>query len=75
MKIRDIHAIYINLEKDVIKEKRLKNILNKLGISFTRQDAVYGRELENPQYRDLIAQHFDVSPSQMSVGFWSNRKF
>ncbi len=73
MKIRDIHAIYINLEKDVIKDKRMKKILNKLGISFTRQDAVYGRELENPQYRDLIAQHFGVSPSQMSVEFWSNR--
>ena len=56
----------------MIKDKRMKKILNKLGISFTRQDAVYGRELEIQIERPYCST-FWCSPSQMSVEFWSNR--
>ena len=47
MKIQEFHAIYINLEKDKVKNTRIKQILNKLNIKHTRQEAVYGKELSN----------------------------
>ena len=44
MKIQDIHAIYINLEKDREKRNRIEKILKSLKIKNTRQDAVYGKK-------------------------------
>tara|TARA_B100000925_G_C22000424_1_gene470987 strand:+ start:622 stop:1440 length:819 start_codon:yes stop_codon:yes gene_type:complete len=73
MKIQDIHAIYINLEKDREKRNRIEKILKSLKIKNTRQDAVYGKNLENNIYRNTIAGKIGVPPVQMGIDFWMNR--
>lgn len=73
MRIRDYHSIFINLDKDSDKKERVTKILTSLNVKHTRQEAVYGKSLENKQYRDKIARLFKVSPSKLDIEFWMNR--
>ena len=73
MKIQDFHAIYINLEQDKNKNKRIKQMLDKLKIRHTRLDAVYGKNLENIYYRNNVAKRLRVPANKMDVQFWMNR--
>ena len=73
MKIQDLHAIYINLEKDKEKNKRITQILSALKVKHTRQEAVYGKQLSDATYRNKTAFNFGVHPSMMDISFWMNR--
>lgn len=73
MKIQDYHAIYINLEQDKEKNKRVQQMLNALKIKNTRLDAVYGKNLKDASYRNKLANILDVDKQQMTPEFWLNR--
>lgn len=73
MKIQDLHAIYINLEKDAPKKNRIEKMLNHLRVKHTRLDAVYGKNLENIQYKNNVAKRVGVPSKQMDIEFWMNR--
>uniref|UniRef100_A0A6C0JCV0 Glycosyl transferase family 25 domain-containing protein n=1 Tax=viral metagenome TaxID=1070528 RepID=A0A6C0JCV0_9ZZZZ len=73
MQIQDFHAIYINLEKDIEKNNRIKTILKKLNIKHTRLEGVYGKNLTNIPYRNKIAQKFNLHNELFDVSFWMNR--
>ena len=45
MRLVDIPAFYINLNKDVNRKVSLEKDLNKLNMKYNRIEAVYGKEL------------------------------
>ena len=48
-------------------------MLNTLKIKNTRVDAVYGKKLKEPSYRNKLANILGVNNQQMTPEFWFNR--
>jgi hypothetical protein len=74
LKIHNIPALYINLERDLEKRNQIEQYLSKLKIGFHRIDAVNGQFLKNSQYRSKVAKILDIPESKLKVSYWMDRK-
>ena len=74
MYISDYNILYINLEKDLDKNIRMKELLDKLGLSYNRIEAIYGKQLKNKQYRKKISSILDVPQVKLASSYWMDRK-
>ena len=76
LQMRLIHypVLYINLAKDIKRKFALENSLQKLGMKYTRIEAVNGRNLVDQKYRNEISRMLNVSSERMTPEFWLSRK-
>ena len=73
MYISNFKVLYINLKQDLQKKKKIVNDLEKLGLSYKRIDAVYGKLLKDIKYRTLISSKLGISSNKLHPNYWTNR--
>ena len=73
MRLVDIPALYINLNKDVNRKVSLEKDLNKLNMKYNRIEAVYGKELYNRSYRKRLSIFLGVSEKKLHPRYWLDR--
>ena len=73
MRLVDIPALYINLNKDVNRKISLEKDLNKLNMKYNRIEAVYGKELYNRSYRKRLSIFLGVSEKKLNPRYWLDR--
>tara|TARA_R110000803_G_scaffold73109_5_gene136878 strand:- start:395 stop:1168 length:774 start_codon:yes stop_codon:yes gene_type:complete len=74
MKLSDFHTLYINLEKDEERMKAVEGDLKSYKIDFNRINAVWGKRLNEEDYRLKIAKILDLEPQKLEPEYWLNRK-